>query len=471
MNARIARRGALIAASLSIPAGLAAGHQDDPKALDVRPAWVGPAWRATRDKPLPTAPQGGFASHNVTLRSWLPLGEFGETSSANDCWGYVSPSGREYAILGLQVRGTAFIEITDPGDAQVVDVFDGNDSIWRDIKIYGHHAYVVTEANGGIQVFDLSQIDSGTISLVDTIMTGGSGNSHNVAINEATGRLYRCGGSGNGLRIYSLSNPASPQFVGEWNDRYVHDAQIVTMADGPWAGREVAFCCSGYNSGWVETGLDILDVTDPGNVVELGRIVYPDGEYSHQGWLSADQRYFFLGDELDEGTLGVRTKTFVFDVQDLTDPTLADTFTNGLTATGHNMYVRGNLLLQANYATGLRVFDVSDPLDVAEIAWFDTYPEDDAAGYPALWSNFPYFPSGTVIGSDRNRGLFVWELDLPGLPGDLDGDGSVGFADLVALLGSWGPCPPPPNDCPADLDQNGVVGFSDLLTLLGNWTP
>ena len=28
----------------------------------------------------------------------------------------------------------------------------------------------------------------------------------------------------------------------------------------------------------------------------------------------------------------------------------------------------------------------------------------------------------------------------PGCPADLDGDGSVGFADLTALLSAWGPC-------------------------------
>ncbi len=53
-------------------------------------------------------------------------------------------------------------------------------------------------------------------------------------------------------------------------------------------------------------------------------------------------------------------------------------------------------------------------------------------------------------------------------PGDLDGDGTVGPADLAILLGSWGPCPQN-GDCPADLDGDGVVDAADLAMLLGNW--
>ena len=57
--------------------------------------------------------------------------------------------------------------------------------------------------------------------------------------------------------------------------------------------------------------------------------------------------------------------------------------------------------------------------------------------------------------------------DSGGIPGDLDGDGSVGVNDLLILLANWGPCE---GDCPADLDGDGVVGFSDLIILLANWS-
>ncbi|MHC4305750.1 MAG: hypothetical protein ACYTFF_16600 [Planctomycetota bacterium] len=55
------------------------------------------------------------------------------------------------------------------------------------------------------------------------------------------------------------------------------------------------------------------------------------------------------------------------------------------------------------------------------------------------------------------------------IPGDLDGDGSVGATDLLILLATWGPCPAPPAACAADIDWSGNVGVPDFLILLGNW--
>jgi len=55
-----------------------------------------------------------------------------------------------------------------------------------------------------------------------------------------------------------------------------------------------------------------------------------------------------------------------------------------------------------------------------------------------------------------------------GVIGDLNGDEIVGVADLLQVLGAWGPCENP-KSCPEDFDNDGAVGVSDLLTLLGAW--
>ncbi len=53
------------------------------------------------------------------------------------------------------------------------------------------------------------------------------------------------------------------------------------------------------------------------------------------------------------------------------------------------------------------------------------------------------------------------------LLGDLDGDGTVGAADLATLLGAWGACG---TRCASDLDADGSVGVADLAILLAAWT-
>lgn len=54
--------------------------------------------------------------------------------------------------------------------------------------------------------------------------------------------------------------------------------------------------------------------------------------------------------------------------------------------------------------------------------------------------------------------------------GDIDGSGTVGFTDLLAILGAWGPCDHP-TDCPEDLDNDGHVDFADILLVLSAWGP
>ncbi|MCP3905036.1 MAG: hypothetical protein GY715_15540 [Planctomycetes bacterium] len=59
------------------------------------------------------------------------------------------------------------------------------------------------------------------------------------------------------------------------------------------------------------------------------------------------------------------------------------------------------------------------------------------------------------------------EITPPPCPADLNGDGDVGFGDILAVIGAWGPCA----CCPEDLDGSGDVGFGDILEIIGNWGP
>lgn len=403
---------ALLAGGLCglIPSTLHA-HPDDPKILDAQPPVVAePYRRDSSEAALRGAPD--FEALDIELLSWLPINTFGLGSAgAADIWGYTSPSGREYALITLS-NGLSFVDITNPGNAQIVQSFSGPSSLWHDVKVYGHYAYAVSEGGQGIRVYDMQNIDSGQVASRGTVLTGGVEATHNVAINTDSGYLYRTGGQNNGLRIYSLANPASPQFVGSWSDRYVHDAQIVSYDSVQVGGqtllnREIAFCCSGFNGGSVDTGLTIVDVTDKSNPVVLSQTAYSSRAYSHQAWLSEDRQYLYLNDELDEQNFGSSTTTRVFNVNDLANPIEVTTFTNGSSAIDHNLYVKDDLLYAANYRSGLRIFDVSNPLQAQEIAYFDTYPGSDSANFNGAWSVYPFFRSGSIVVSDIERGLFV----------------------------------------------------------------
>src|SRR3972149_2240558 len=165
---------------------------------------------------------GGFDALNVTLMSQVTPQQFSTKATcvanstnvcANDVWAYVSPSGREYAILGLRV-GTGFVDVTNPWSPFVVGAISDAGSIWSDMKTYGHYAYNVNESGGGMQIIDLSKIDppTRTVTLVGALTQSNLQTSHTMAVNADSGYAYLCGSNLGGGRLVavSLANPAAP---------------------------------------------------------------------------------------------------------------------------------------------------------------------------------------------------------------------------------------------------------------------
>ena len=377
-----------------------------------------------------------FPASGVNLMSrvgpddFTPMQTWG--ASHGSIWGTTSPAGREYAIVGLQ-RGTGFVEVSDPGRPVVVGVIDGPDSGFRSVRTYGDYAYAVSEGGGGIQVIDLSQIDAGIVLLANTVPTTPD-NVHTLALDEVSGFLYLFDFfNGPGLRIYDLADPLNPVFAGVWSDEMVHDAEIVTYTSGPYAGRQVAFACTPE----LVDSLTLIDVTDKTSPLVLSEVTYPGGALSHQVALSEDLQWAFLNDEVAH-TLGNPSTLFVFDVADIDDPTYVTSFSNGNTAATKNCAVKGTTLYASNLSSGLRLFDISDPLNAFETAFFDTWPCDDDGNAHSLQDTYPHFQSGVVIGNTREDALFVWTVGPPqlafsypkGLPGLVDPSGH----DLIVRI-------------------------------------
>jgi choice-of-anchor B domain-containing protein len=416
---------------LALSAGsLASAHDDDiRKILDREPAVPGPIWtQSPRPVSADTQPNAGFSASNITLLSQIPLNNFPgvNTASGNDCWGYVSPSGREYAIMGLE-GGYGFVEITNPTNPVIVDTVSGPSSLWHDVKVVGDYAYGVSEGGSGIQVMDLSDIDNGNVTLVRNWTGGGYSTTHNIVTNEDTGSLWVVGANiGNGGLIHiDISNPTLPQLDGGWTDMYVHDAQVVTWDSGSYAGRELAFCAGGFSGGFSSTGLRIVDVTNPNSTQTIATLFYPNSGYAHQVWITPDQKYLYLNDELDEGASVSVTTTRVINIEDPANPFFVGIYTTGLPSIDHNLYVHDGFIYQANYRSGLRVFDMLDPTNPIEVAWFDTYPGSDSASFNGAWSSYPFFPSGNVIISDIERGLFVVRVDAQPLQIAISNEGDL----------------------------------------------
>ena len=386
---------------------------------------------------------GGFGPYsrlNVKMNGHLTLAEMGAGQSnvlGNDIWGWTSSTGQEIAIVGM-TNATAFVDVSDPTNPLYLGrmmTHTGNRT-WRDMKVYNDHVYVVADNNGshGMQIFnlnDLSAVDPNNPQTFNpTAHYSGFNEAHNIAINESSGYAYIVGSekASGGLHVLNLSNPTAPTLAGNFSsDGYTHDVQVVNYfgPDSDYANREIAFASN-------EDTLTIVDVTDKNNMTQISRNGYADREYSHQGWLSDDQRFFYMNDELDERRSEevIPTRTHVWNVEDLDNPVYLGRYEGEADTIDHNLYVKDGLIYQANYTSGLRILRVNDAnaLDIEEIAFFDTYNTDDNVTFNGAWSVFPYFDSGTIIVSDRQNGLFV--LQLTSVP-----EPTGGFLIGLVLLG------------------------------------
>ncbi len=236
--------------------------------------------------------------------------------------------------------------------------------------------------------------------------------------------------------MVDIRNPTNPVAAGNFGgDGYTHDCQVVTYQgpDPDYANSEIAFCCN-------EDTVTIVDVTDKANMFQISRNPYAQDGYTHQGWLSEDHRYFYMGDELDESQQGGPTRTHIFDCLDLDNPVYRGFYAGTVNTIDHNLYVKGNRLYCGNYASGLRVLemDANDPSLLTEVAWFDSYNTNDGVNFDGVWSVYPYYESDVVLIHDRQGGMFLVKLspitiDFPeGLPGLVDPAGVVEFTVQVS---------------------------------------
>ena len=355
--------------------------------------------------------ENGFANNypckDYDLQSHIFLAEMG-ASEGNDSWGWTDPDdGTEYALVGLD-NGTAFIDISDPVNPIYLGKLPTHTtpSIWRDIKVYQNHAFVVSEAGGhGMQVFDLTRLRN--VSNPPEIFTedahyAGFGSSHNIAINVETGFAYSLGDNtfDGGLHFINIQDPLNPIAAGGYAEGgYTHDTQVITY-DGPdsdYTGKEIAFASNADH-------VEIVDVTNKSNPIQIASFEYPATGYTHQNWLTEDRNYMLLGDEGDEFDFGFNTRTIVFNISDLDNIVLHMEYEGETSSVDHNGYVIGDKYYLANYSSGLRVVDISDIENgnMTASSYFDTYPSNNNANYAGTWNVYPFFESGNIVISGEN---------------------------------------------------------------------
>lgn len=333
-------------------------------------------------------------SLNVTLASHYPYGT-GRTC-ANIC-GYVDSTGREYALVGVD-NGMSVVDVTTPtAPFQVYQVMwpvqNGN-SEWKEIKVYKKHAYVVSEAGNGVQIVDLSQLPSSTPPTPvywQPVISGQTLNTiHALHIDTTKGNIYLYGSNvGNkGAIIGSLANPTAPVYLGRFNGTYVHDGYV---------DNDTLYACEIYDG-----NMEIINCSNKTNPQVLATVQTPL-RFTHNSWPSPDKKTIFTTDEKTKSSLTS------YDISNLANITLLDTI-KGL-STGsivHNTHIlKTDFAVTSWYRDGFTIVDVSRPNNMIMTGYYDMY-SGSGNGFNGTWGVYPFLPSGNIICSNIEDGLYVF---------------------------------------------------------------
>ena len=315
--------------------------------------------------------------------------------------------------------------------------------------------------DGHIEILDAK---SGQILSVASVAEAAGGERHIVLDVKARGGLLYAATVSNGLVVFDVSQPASPELIGQYNvfagdqspENFTNihniflspdgnliyainhslaegrfrltvpttDLRIIDVSD-PRSPKEVARFATETDVGithdlniierggrliaflnYLGAGLLILDVTDPASIVELSTAKW-DGTKSHSGWPFAleDKLYFAHTEE------GYDRRLTILDVTDLANPSVVSRFSTREGISVHNAQVQGGVAYISYYIDGLRMVDLRDPENPREIGHFDTVPPEDerdifqgAFGVRVM--------NGMVYISDVETGIYAFRVDL-----------------------------------------------------------
>lgn len=319
---------------------------------------------------------------------------------ANDIWGWVDENGTEYALVGT-TRGTSIVSLADPSNVQEVAFVPGATTAWRDIKTRGRYAYVtqdVTNVNEGvgIAIIDLSKLPNSVeyVYWRPTLDLGLLTDCHNIWIDE-NGIAYLAGcdvNNGGIILLDILTDPLKPTVIAYGPSIYAHDV---------YAKNNLMYASQ------LGSGLAIYDVSNPSNITNVAKKETPF-DFTHNAWANSNNSVVFTTDE--RGNAPVAAYSIASGVlEELDQFRPLSTINRGVIP--HNVHVlNNNWVVTSYYTSGVVIIDGTRPNNMIEVANFDTWGGADG-GFHGAWGAYPFLPSGLLLVSDIESGLYVLDVN------------------------------------------------------------
>ncbi len=327
-----------------------------------------------------------FAQLNVSLRANLPF-----NNVLSNIGGYIDSSGNEYALVGT-FTGLSIVDVTNPANPVVKFNITGTNSDWREVKTWQNYAYVTTEGCcNGLQILNLGYLPDS----VPTKFYKGDGAINNQintvhALHIEDGYCYLFGSNlfNGAALILDLANPWNPTYTGHTPGTYIHDGYV---------RNNKLYGCHIYDGYF-----SVMDVTNKSNPLLITSQNTPS-MFTHNAWLNDAGNVLFTTDEVSDSYLAA------YDVSDLNNIIELDKIqtTPGSGSIIHNTHTLNDYEIISWYKDGIAIVDVSRPDNMIITGTYDTYPQGSGNGYNGCWGVYPFLPSGNLVCSDIDNGLFV----------------------------------------------------------------
>lgn len=337
------------------------------------------------------------------------VGSDNHNNAYNEVWG-LAVNGHEYGVIG-STSGTHFIDITDESKIHEAHFVAGGAMggiiIHRDYHDHNGYLYAVSDQGDAstLQIIDVKNLPES----IDVVYDSGeySTNTHNIFIDTTTHRLYLCKTRGKDLqrvpmRILDISDPIEPQLIytleeleGFGQVGIIHDAYI---------DKNIAYLNVGHQGFAI---VDFTDINAPITKATLFPQDYAQSGYNHSGYVTEDHRYYYMADE----NHGLDIK--VVDIQNIPDIFVTeyiDALSDSEYSIPHNMIVHNGYLYASYYYDGLQIFDLDDPANPINVGYFPTSHLPHKDRFEGAWGVYPLLPSGRILVSDMQEGLFVLQI-------------------------------------------------------------
>jgi hypothetical protein len=146
----------------------------------------------------------------------------------------------------------------------------------------------------------------------------------------------------------------------------------------------------------------VVDVSNKSNPQVLATQSTPN-QFTHNCWPSDDNNYLFTTDEQSDAYVTA------YDVSDLSNIQEVDRYQSQHSdnTIPHNTFYHNGFLVTSYYTDGVTIVDANRPSNLVEIGHYDTAPNYSGDGFNGCWGVYPYLPSGYIIASDIQEGLYV----------------------------------------------------------------